>query len=464
MIKPNSVTLYLNGIFVIRFHVEQDFSQNKWIMLDVPKESTTNVLSTLTIFGEKVNIKEIYLMEERRWIPQFHDKNALAALIRSLIGREVEVKFRDMTKKGLVLGIERYYDLLVEENRNLLVSAMIFLEEDHIVAIPVFQIQEIKLKEKELTTLKSYLKSESEITNITISIEGEDQRKIFIEYADIGASWLPSYKLFINKENSIITGFAKCSNKTCYDWSNITLRFSTARPEFSTQKLFEKNIQESPPPKVRGLLAPKKAVPVTRTAAIELKGPPGIGVQNFIVENVSIKRKEIKNIPLFTKPIKVDFYSLWNTQGRYPIKRVKLNNTTGFELPAGNLAIYAEDTFVGLLKIQDLPRNGTCNLSIGIDSRLNVRKEQQLVKETTGLIRQGIKKAYETTLFIRNWSKEEIKLRIEDLPPEGIIKPQIINATHKPDSFEHGRYIWNLNLKPQEKVEIKFTYIYKEQK
>ncbi|MEX2688943.1 MAG: hypothetical protein Q6351_001300, partial [Candidatus Njordarchaeum guaymaensis] len=89
MIKPDSVTLYLNGIFVIRFHVEQDFSQNKWIMLDVPKESTTNVLSTLTIFGEKVNIKEIYLMEERRWIPQFHDKNALAALIRSLIGREV---------------------------------------------------------------------------------------------------------------------------------------------------------------------------------------------------------------------------------------------------------------------------------------------------------------------------------------------------------------------------------------
>jgi len=201
-----------------------------------------------------------------------------------------------------------------------------------------------------------------------------------------------------------------------------------------------------------------------RPAAIELKGPPGIGVQNFIVENISIKRKEIKNIPLFTKPIKVDFYSLWNTQDRYQIKRVKLNNTTGLELPAGNLAICAEDTFVELLKIQDLPRNGTCNLSIGIDSRLNVRKEQQLVKETTGSIRQGIKKAYETTLFIRNWSKEEIKLRVGDLPPEGIIKPQIINATHKPDSFEHGRYIWNLNLKPQEKVEIKFTYVYKEQK
>ena len=65
-------------------------------------------------------------------------------------------------------------------------------------------------------------------------------------------------------------------------------------------------------------------------------------------------------------------------------------------------------------------------------------------------------------LKIENLSDENIKIKVMDRPPEGILKPEIIDATKLPDTFENGYYIWNLELNPKEKLEIKFTYLFKE--
>ena len=285
---------------------------------------------------------------------------------------------------------------------------------------------------------------------------------------DLGTGWSPSYRLYINGEKSWIIGLAEIKNETSYNWKGVKLEFSTATPRFEEYPISRVPVRPTVVPRKKALETKvakfiEEAAPAEIVESeVEAKEALSMALQSFVVRDVHLGKGESKLLPLFAREISAESFSTWDTYNDFALRKIKIKNITDVHIVAGNVTIYLDDVFLGSVRIDDIPINGEREIVIEKDRRLKVKKVQQLIKTTTGLIRQGVKRAYETRLIIENISDNTIKLRIHDRPPEGILKPEIHDATIPPDDFKDGAYIWNLKLKPREKIEIKLNYVYKE--
>lgn len=462
--EPVTLTIYKNGVYEVHFKSEINIEEGE-ITLKVSRKKLDNVLKTLLIQGKDIVLKEIKISKLDTWKPSINPNSALLALLSSLIGKKIQIQLSDGVVTGTLLGIEQSVEIPTQTGVSV-IKGVVMLTGDRVKVYPLMSIEAITLPEENRRILSDYFDIGEDYAQIKIIVKGIGKKEINIKYVDIGTGWTPNYRLYITKEKTWIMAFAQVRNETSYDWKGVKLIFSTATPKLEEvmpprlpviPKVAKRAAFEEAEEKVLA-----EALPAFEESEIKSLKTLGMAIQNFVIENVNLKQKETKLLPLFAREIQAEPFSLWITDNDFAYKKLMLKNNTDVHIVSGNMSIYIDDTFIGSVRLSNVPINDEKEVTVDVDKRIKVMKVQQLIKTTTGLIRQGVKKAYETMLKIENLSDENIKIKVMDRPPEGILKPEIIDATKLPDTFENGYYIWNLELNPKEKLEIKFTYLFKE--
>jgi len=417
-----------------------------------------NVLKTLNIFSKNFSLKEINVKQSIR-PKKIDSEGALLSLLKTLIGKKIEIYDGNELITGILIGLEKNMEIATPQGVGK-INTVLLSTEKGIKLIPLMNIKELYIPEKEIEGIISYLKLYEDLVEIEIILLGDGEEEIHWSYTTTSSGWQPIYKIILEDNSSRLMGFTVISNDTPYDWLNVSLEFSTATPPFEMIR----PLKPPPAPKaVRGLISEKALVNVGMVeAAVEKKESIEISVQNFVISNVTLRKNSNMKLPLFSIDVSVKEFSEWLTYRPIVERKLEIENTSDINVISGLASIYLKGLFIGLVRLNDLVPGGKTELVLGIDKRVYVEKNQQLLKETTGIFRQGVKKAYETRFIIRNYSDSSIDLLVKDRPPEGLLKPDIVNANINPIEFEKGFYLWKVQLRPKQELTIKFNYVYKE--
>lgn len=458
MLSIYKITLYKNGLNSIFFKYRiRSINGLGRVSFFVKGGDLDNVLKTLSIFSRNFALKDIKVKRFTA-VREINSENALLSLLKMIIGKKIEIFDGSELVTGILMGFERNMEIVTSQGVGK-INTVLISTENGIKLIPLMKIRELYIPEEEIKKIISHLKLPEDLVEVEIILMGEGEEEIYWSYTTTSPGWQPIYKIILGDNTSKLIGFTVVSNNTTYDWINVLLEFSTATPPFETSRY-----PEAPPPK------PIKALGRERTlvsgeiveAAVEEKESSKISVQNFVVSDVTLRKNSITELPLFKISVDVREFSEWLTYRPVVERKLEIKNTSNINVISGPVSIYLNDLFIGLVQINDLVPGGKTELFLGVDRRVYVEKSQQLLKETTGIFRQGVKKAYETKFIIRNYSNDLINLLIKDRPPEELLKPDIVNANINPIEFKKGFYLWKINLKPKQETMIRFNYVYKE--
>ncbi len=453
------ITFYKNGLQSIYFRSKvSSFDGTATLKFSVEAKDLENALRTIYVSSEKFSVKEIYIkhaVKPRR----LSEETALIDLLKTLIGKKIEVYDGNELITGIMLGLERNMEILTSQGVNKMHTILLSTEKG-IKILPLMNLKELFIPEKYREEIISYLKLEGDFVEIEIVLSGEGEEEIYWSYTTQGTGWEPLYRIFLGDNEAKLIAFSFVRNETPYDWDKITIEFSTATPTF---ELVIPIKTPRAPKQIRTLTAEKAMIPTEVVEAdVREIGAIGIAVQNFFINGFNLGRGESKEVSLFSINVNAKEFSEWITYRELVHRKLVIENPSEINIISGMACIYLRDLFMGLIHLNDLVSGGIVELTLSYDNRIRVEKSQQLLKETTGIIRQGVKKAYETKFSLRNYSEDVVDLLIKDRPPEEILKPEIVNANIKPVEFKEGFYIWKIKLKPKQEMVINFNYVYKE--
>ncbi len=455
----HKLIFYKNGLLSYFFRKQIHFVKNEAIAtFSVLGKDLDSCLKTLIVHSTSSVLKEVVVRKPVKVMGLINNA-ALVSLLKILTGKKIEVFDGDELITGILLGLEENTEMITGEKVNK-VKAILLSTEKGIKIIPLLRVHELFIPEEIRKEVLRGLTLSEDSFEINLVFIGEGEDNVAWNYTAEGYGWVPTYELIIRDESKLLA-FTIIRNNTSYDWEDIDLEFSTAQPLF---KSIIKRARPKAVKKTRNIVQEEFALAAIPEAEVEEYTGVGseLRVQDFIVRGVSLKRNEQKKLPLFSINVSTNVFSRWRTYENIAEKVIEITNNSERDIISGPMSIYLKELFIGLVQIDNLTSGGKTEITLGADNRLQVMKTQQLIKETTGILRQGVKRAYETTLRITNFSAEEVRMVIEDEPPEGVLKPEIINANIEPEGFERGSYIWRIVFKPKETLSIKFNYVYKE--
>jgi hypothetical protein len=283
---------------------------------------------------------------------------------------------------------------------------------------------------------------------VTLNFAGEGKRRVRIGYVVENPIWKTSYRLTLDKNGKpSLQGWGIVENCTDEDWKDVRLALVSGRPLSFQMDLYQPLYVPRPrvelelfaslrPPTHDG---PMDWMAVQRTALeahTAHHGTPGgpkrepqvkaevVGefFQYVIEHPVSLPRQKSALFPIFDKKIEGTPVSIYNEtiQVKHPLLGLRFKNTTGLHLMQGPITVFADGTYAGDARIQDLQPGEERLISFALD--LGTEVVPQVVKPAENLVAVRIDKGilYATTkvrqtktYFARNRSPHDRILLIE---------------------------------------------------
>lgn len=131
------------------------------------------------------------------------------------------------------------------------------------------------------------------------------------------------------------------------------------------------------------------------------------------------------------------------------------------DLLDGNVKIYLNNVYMGESFINARQVEDTLNLSIGKDRELAVDRKDLKTYASKGLIKSSDKVEREWLITVKNNKSKSVKITVEDQFPVSTsddVKVVLIDNGGAEVDEKEGKLTWKLNLKPNEKKELKFSY------
>lgn len=136
-------------------------------------------------------------------------------------------------------------------------------------------------------------------------------------------------------------------------------------------------------------------------------------------------------------------------------------NWKKLDLVDGNVKIYLNNVYMGESFINARQVEDTLNLSIGKDKDLAVERKDMRTYSSKNLIKTSDKVEREWLITVKNNKSKSVKITVEDQFPvstEEDVKVVLIDNGGAEVDEKEGKLTWKLNLKPNEKKELKFSY------
>jgi len=358
------------------------------------------------------------------------------------------------------------------------------------------QIRDLENKVETLQNELSQISGVQEKIKRSIIVELEVLKEgtadLKVSYLVKGASWNPIYDARANFETSEVelVSYGVIKQITGEDWKEVDCSLSTAKPRvggsmpyvapwflrpYQPEVAKDKMSVVSAPAyqteafkKEAGALEEKVEGEIEFATAEE----KGIAVVYTLPAKIAVKSDNSEHkFPISSQILSAVFeYSSYPRVSPFAYLGSRVTNSKGLQLLAGRVNIFLEGDFVGFSSIGNIAPSEEFDLYLGIDENVKVKREclEKKVDETliAGIPSRTKRTTYKYKLTVENYKSKKIKVKLYEAMPvseDDRIKIKISEISLEPGVKDwedrKGIWLWELELEPQQKQEIFYTFI-----
>lgn len=359
-----------------------------------------------------------------------------------------------------------------------------------------FQIRDLKNKIETLQNELSQISGVQEKLKRSIIVELEVLKEgtadLKVSYLVKGASWNPIYDARANFETSEVelVSYGVIKQITGEDWLEVDCSLSTAKPRvggsmpYVTPWFLRPYQPEVAKDKMSVVSAPayqteafkKEAGAFEEKVEGEIEfataEEKGIAVVYTLPAKIAVKSDNSEHkFPISSQILSAVFeYSSYPRVSPFAYLGSRVTNSKGLQLLAGRVNIFLEGDFVGFSSIGNIAPSEEFDLYLGIDEKVKVKREclEKKVDETliAGIPSRTKRTTYKYKLTVENYKSKKIKVKLYEAMPiseDDRIKIKINEISLEPGVKDwedrKGIWLWELELEPQQKQEIFYTFI-----
>jgi uncharacterized protein (TIGR02231 family) len=327
---------------------------------------------------------------------------------------------------------------------------------------------------------------------VELEVLKEGTADLKVSYLVKGASWNPIYDARANFETSEVelVSYGVIKQITGEDWKEVDCSLSTAKPRvggsmpyvapwflrpYQPEVAKDKMSVVSAPAyqteafkKEAGALEEKVEGEIEFATAEE----KGIAVVYTLPAKIAVKSDNSEHkFPISSQILSAVFeYSSYPRVSPFAYLGSRVTNSKGLQLLAGRVNIFLEGDFVGFSSIGNIAPSEEFDLYLGIDENVKVKREclEKKVDETliAGIPSRTKRTTYKYKLTVENYKSKKIKVKLYEALPvseDDRIKIKINEISLEPGVKDwedrKGIWLWELELEPQQKQEIFYTFI-----
>jgi uncharacterized protein (TIGR02231 family) len=349
--------------------------------------------------------------------------------------------------------------------------------------------REIEAVRARLAQVQHGNRTERREIRVAVEAAAEVELELEVLYAVWGASWEPSYDLRLADGAVTLTYLAQIRQQTGEDWPAVHLALSTARPAVSAtipelHPWYVDMLRPLPPPMpkmMRAMAAPAAAPAAADTmmlaGAMEAALPPppaeiaqaqiesaGAAVTYRVARPVAVPadgsphRTTVTTLDLGAR---LDYVTAPKIATEAYL-RAKITNTSAFVLLPGWANIFHDADFVGRTHLSTIAPSEEFEAQLGIDDRIKVERELTGRSVDKTLIGNTRRTQFAYTITLTNLLAAPARIAVLDQLPlsrHESIKVKLQEATPRPaEQNELNIVRWDLELKPQEKRVLSFSF------
>jgi uncharacterized protein (TIGR02231 family) len=330
--------------------------------------------------------------------------------------------------------------------------------------------------------------------NVIVEAEAETDFDLEITYSVVGASWSPFYDVRLVEDKVTVGYLANVQQQTGEDWPAVKLSLSTAQPAVSTTipELDPWYVDVYTPPVYKPMMAraaagfPAGAPPPMAAAAPVMADammapeqaapPPPADVATATVENtgasVTFRVARPTAIPSDGSPHKtvvtnldmqaaLDYVTVPKIAEEAYL-RAKITNTSDSILLPGSANIFHEDEFVGTTSLETVVPTEEFEVQLGVDDRVKVERKLAQRDTSKAIIGNTRRTLYGYKITITNLLTRPVRVTAYDQLPVSRneqIKSKLLEVAPPPtEQTDLNILKWELDLTPQQKQEIAFSF------
>ena len=384
----------------------------------------------------------------------------------------------------------------ISDLENILNFLDIELKENYTQALDCeLEIRGLKNKVETLQRELSQISGVQEKLKRSIIVELEVLKEgtldLKVSYLVRGASWNPIYDARANFETSQVelVSYGVIKQITGEDWLEVDCSLSTAKPRIGGSMPYVSPwfLRPYQPEVIRDKMSAVPA-PAYQTEAFKKEAgafeekvegeiefataeEKGIAVIYKLPSKVAVKSdKSEHKFPISSQILSAVFeYSSYPRVSPFAYLGSRVTNSQGLQLLAGRVNIFLEGDFVGFSSIGNIAPSEEFDLYLGIDENVKVKREclEKKVDETliAGIPSRTKRTTYKYKLTVENYKSKKIKVKLYEAMPvseDDRIKIKINEISLEPGVKDwedrKGIWLWELELEPQQKQEIFYTF------
>lgn len=236
----NKITLFKNGLSLFEGTAAV---KDGCFVLDFKKEQMADVLKTLQVRSEDGKSVPFFVFDTTKTLEKKLEEiglnipadGSLIALVKQMIGFQVQVNQKAKSKKGIVVGTN--YRVVKGNNPVNESTLVLSMPDKSIEEIPFSEIQSLSLLNAEVQDdLKRFLEEVSrskkkETKQISFLFpQGKALSKAIVSFMTEMPVWKVSYRLILTGEKADVSCWAIVENSTEQDWKNAELSLASGRP------------------------------------------------------------------------------------------------------------------------------------------------------------------------------------------------------------------------------------------
>ncbi len=351
--------------------------------------------------------------------------------------------------------------------------------------------KEIRVLESRMNQL-SQTKDQYYEIDVTLDVTATTKIELEVSYSVGNVWWNPLYMVDLSKERANIQRLARITNKSGFDWNNVSVVISTSNRipvEMSEVHPFYVGLQpeyKSIPTKAkRSVMRPQMGMEASmpaptaalgggkigrqepeeemeiRTAQIDISET---GQQTFEIKgkNTIESSKEPKTLHLdaFELPLERMFY--WASTNPKVVLTHELENEKYFLLP-GKVKVFLKGEYISQTTIPLIhPKE---KFELGVVESFDLKIEKELVKREVskkGMIKGKRVMDFGYEIKMKNFKEESVKLKIVDRIPHSTDENVNIELNNikpvEPEKKNQNVFEWELNLKGSEELKILYDF------
>lgn len=423
--------------------------------------------------------------------------------IRSQI-EALQIKVED--EKAAIYTLEEKQAFLIA-NKAILVKETTFSIEQFKTLMDLYttnieQVTVMKLKknrlikdyEKQLAVLQQQIADRmgrqqlpSGEISVTVSSETPVAGKMAFTYVATNAGWYPSYDIRVDDINKPVVIFYKANvfQNTGVEWKNVKLSFSNATPWvagdvpvlypwfidfYKPVSLYYKE-KTSGAARSEAPMMMEEAVSVKKAEMKDVAAAPVVVEKKVGEMSVTFDVSVPYSVPSDSKIQTIEIQRT-TTPADYKYVTVPKMSTLAYltgniidwakqSLLSGEATLYFENTFVGKSYLNVNQLTDTLTISLGTDNSILVKREKRKDFTSRKVIGTNKTETYSFLITLRNNKTNPIKITVNDQMPvssNSSITVEPVELSGGKLNSETGSVKWDLEIKPQEKKELVFTY------